>query len=182
MLKRNIVILTIAAVVLGTGAYAWAQGAPERPTTSTVEPGAARPKAGGGAAGPARRAHRVAARAVHGDLIVRAKQGFENVTFDKGDVVRHSATSVTLKRADGVEVTKAINGTTRFRGIASAGEIVDGRPALVVSKGDVSKGDAAVLVAQRSGDATTRPRLRDSGNFRRRGTTVVGGGEQVPAT
>ncbi len=177
MLKRNIVILTIAAIVLGTGAYAWAQGAPERPTTtSTVEPGGSRPKAGGGAAGAARRARRFAGRAVHGDLIVRGKQGFENVTFDKGDVVRHSATSVTLERADGVEVTKAIDGTTRFRGIASAGEIVDGRPALVVSKGDT-----AVLVAQRSEDAT-RPRLRDSGNFRRRGATVVGGGGQVPAT
>ena len=177
MLKRNIVVLTIAAVVLGTGAYAWAQGTPERPTTSTVEPGGAAPKAGGGAAGPARRARRFAGRAVHGDLIVRGKQGFENVTFDKGDVVRHSVTAVTVKRADGVEVTMAIDGTTRFRGIASAGEIVDGRPALVVSKGDT-----AVLVAQRSGDATKRPRLRDSGNFRRRGTTVVGGGEQVPAT
>jgi hypothetical protein len=176
MLKRNIVVLTIAAVVLGTGAYAWAQGAPERPTTTTVEPGGATPKADG-AAGGARRARRFAGRAVHGDLIVGGKQGFENVTFDKGDVVRHSATSITVKRADGVEVTKAIDGTTRFRGIASAGEIVDGRPALVVSKGDT-----AVLVAQRSGDATKRPRLRDSGNFRRRGTTVVGGGEQVPAT
>ena len=178
MLKRNIVILTIAVVVLGTGAYAWAQGAPERPTTSTLQPGSAQPKAGpGGARGVARRAGRFAGRAVHGDRIVRAKQGFENVAFDKGEVVRHSATSVTLKRADGVEVTKAINATTRFRGISSAGEIVDGRPALVVSKGD-----AAVLVAQRSPDATTRPRMRDSANFRRRGTTVTVGGEQVPAT
>ena len=177
MLKRNIVILTIAVVVLGTGAYAWAQGAPQRPTTSTVGPGAAQPNAGGGGAGAARRARPFARRAVHGDLIVRAKQGFENVAFDKGEVVRHSATSVTLKRADGVEVTKAINATTRFRGISPAGEIVDGRPALVVSKGD-----AALLVAQRSPDATTRPRMRDSANFRRRGTTVTVGGEQVPAT
>ena len=178
MLKRNIVILTIAVVVLGTGAYAWAQGAPERPTTSTIQPGGAQPQARPGAAGrAARRARRFAGRAVHGDLIVRGRQGFVNVTFDKGDVVRHSATSITVKRADGVEVTKTIDGSTRFRGIQSADGIVDGRPALVVSKGET-----AVLVAQRSGDAPARPRLRDSGNFRRRGTTVVGGGEQVPAT
>jgi len=178
MLKRNIAVLTIAVVVLGTGAYAWAQGAPERPTTTTLEPGSAQPKSRpGGARGEARRARRFARRAIHGDLIVRSRQGFENVTFDKGDVVRHSATSITVKRADGVEVTKTIDGSTRFRGIQSADGIVDGRPALVVSKGET-----AVLVAQRSGDAPARPRLRDSGNFRRRGTTVVGGGEQVPAT
>ena len=158
MLKRNVVILTIAVVVLGTGAFAWAQGAPERPTTtSSQQPGDEQPKAERKAErragrGPGRRAHRPGGRAVHGDLIVRGKDGFENVTFDKGDVVRHDATSVTVKRADGVEVTKAVNGDTRFRGIRSADAIVDGRPALVVSKGDT-----AVVVAQRSGDAKPRP-------------------------
>ena len=149
MLKRNVAILTVALVVLGTGAYAWAQGAPERPTTSSVQPGTGQPKAERAArrmAGRADRAHRLGGRAVHGDLVVRGKDGFENVTFDKGEVVRHSATSITVKRADGVEVTKAVNGDTRFRGIESADEVVDGRPALVVSKGD-----AATVVGQRSG-------------------------------
>jgi hypothetical protein len=153
MLKRNVVVLTIVAMVLGVGAYAWAQGAPERPTTSTAEPKTERAR-------PERRLHRgqrgprpaIGGRAVHGDLIVRGKDGFANVAFDKGDIVRHSATSVTLKRADGVEVTKAINGDTKFKGIASADEIAEG-PALVVSKGDVAR-----LVAQRSGDAAKRPR------------------------
>ena len=148
MLKRNIAILTIAVVVLGTGAYAWATGAPSRPTTNAgqtssdptngVQPGSGRRMAGRGPAGGPFR------RAIHGDLIVRAKTGFENVSFDRGDVVRHSATSVTLKRADGVEVTKAVNGDTRFRGIASADKIADNSPAFVVSKGDT-----AVIVAQR---------------------------------
>jgi hypothetical protein len=151
MLKRNIAIVTIAVVVLGTGAYAWATGAPSRPTTSALETNRARSgaparaAAGRGAAGgPFRRAHRLGGRAVHGDLIVRGRTGFENVAFDRGDVVRHSATSVTLKRADGVEVTKAISGDTRFRGIGSVDELVDSRAAIVVSKGDT-----AVLVAQR---------------------------------
>jgi hypothetical protein len=158
MLKRNIAILTIAVVVLGTGALAWAKGAPERPTTSTAEPSRAQPDRAPAKAerrarrGPARRARRLGGRAVHGDLIVRGKDGFENVTFDKGDVVRHSATSVTVKRADGVEVTKAVDEATRFRGIDSADKIADGRPALVVSKGDT-----ATVVAQRSGDARPRP-------------------------
>jgi hypothetical protein len=153
MLKRNIAILTIAVVVLGTGAYAWATGAPPRPTTSAGQTGTAvqtnRAQGAtglGAAAGAARRAHRLGGRAVHGDLIVRGRAGFENVAFDRGVVVRHNATSVTLKRADGVEVTKAVNGTTRFRGIASADKIVDDRPAIVVSKADI-----AVFVAQRPG-------------------------------
>ena len=157
MLKRNVVVLTIFALVLGVGAYAWAQGEPERPTTSTAEPKAegvrAERRLHRGVRGQRRPGPGMAGRAVHGDLIVRGKDGFENVAFDKGEVVRHSATSITLKRADEVEVTKAINGDTKFKGIASADEIVDGKPALVVSKGD-----AAGLVAQRSGDAPERPR------------------------
>jgi len=96
MLKRNIAILTIAVVVLGTGAYAWATGAPSRPTTNAgqtssdqtngVHPGGGRRMAGRGpAGGPFRRDHRLGGRAIHGDLIVRAKTGFENVSFDRGD-------------------------------------------------------------------------------------------------
>jgi hypothetical protein len=159
MLKRNIVVLTIATVVLGAGSYAWAQGAPERPTT-TAAGGAATGEDRPAAEGQRRRAHGglhraggLGRRAVHGELIVRTKDGFATVTFDRGEVLRHGATSITIERPDGVEVTKSIDGDTRFRGIGSADEIVDGRPALVVSKGDV-----AVLVAQRPGDEGPRPR------------------------
>ena len=38
MLKRNVVILIIAAVVLGAGAFAWAQGAPDRPSIARRAP------------------------------------------------------------------------------------------------------------------------------------------------
>jgi len=162
VLQRNVVMFTIAFVVLGVGAYAWAQGEPERPTTTTEAPAAdgarserrlgrpqrvhQRRQQGAGVAGRA-------GRAIHGDLIVRGRDGFENVTFDRGEVTSHSATSITLERADGVEVTKAISGDTAFRGIASADEIGDGELALVVSKGET-----AVAVAQRSGDPPARPR------------------------
>jgi hypothetical protein len=157
MLKRNVVVLTILAVVLGAGAYAWAQAEPERPTTTADTPNARRVRPDGALKErlARRRAHRRAGprRAIHGDLIVRGKDGFQNVTFDKGEVTAHSDTSITVKRADGVEVTKAVNGETKFKGIASAGEITDGDPALVISKGD-----AASVVAQRSGDPPERPR------------------------
>jgi hypothetical protein len=163
MLKRNVVVLVVVAVVLGAGAFAWAKEAPKRPS---LERGAAHT--------PVRPACRAGARAVHGDLIVRRKAGFENVTFDRGEVVRHGAESITLKRPDGVEVTEKINADTRFRGIDSAGAVVDGRPALVVSRGGT-----ALLVGQPSGDAPAC--RRRSGNFRQ-GTTVEEGGDQVPAT
>jgi hypothetical protein len=156
MLKRNVVVLTIVAVVLGVGAYAWAQGEPERPTTTAEgsQTERVRPERRLRRGLEGRQARRGArSRAVHGDLIVRGKDGFQNVSFDKGEVVGHSDTSITLKRADGVEVTKAINADTKFKGVGSAGEIVDAKPALVISKGDT-----AVAVAQRAGDAPARPR------------------------
>ena len=68
MLKRNIAIVAIAVVVLGVGAYAWAEGAPARPTTSAP---AAAVTANGR---PGRAGHPGLAllrRAVHGDVIVR---------------------------------------------------------------------------------------------------------------
>jgi hypothetical protein len=119
MLKRNVVVLTILAVVLGAGAYAWAQAEPERPTTTADTPNARRVRPDGALKErlARRRAHRRAGprRAIHGDLIVRGKDGFQNVTFDKGEVTAHSDTSITVKRADGVEVTKAVNGETKFK-------------------------------------------------------------------
>ena len=72
MLKRNIAIVAIAVVVLGVGAYAWAEGAPARPTTSA--PAAALAANGR----PGRAGHPGLAllrRAVHGDVIVKDKAG-----------------------------------------------------------------------------------------------------------
>ena len=91
-------------------------------------------------------------RAVHGDLVVRTKDGFENVTLDRGKVTAASASSITIERPDGVSVTKAVNAETRFKGVDSADQLEHGKGALVVSKGDT-----AVLIAQRSGDAPALP-------------------------
>jgi hypothetical protein len=91
-------------------------------------------------------------RAVHGDLVVRTQDGFENVSFDRGKVTAASASSITIERPDGVSVTKAVNPETRFKGIDSAEQLEAGKGALVVSKGD-----AAVLIAQRSGEAPPAP-------------------------
>jgi len=146
MLKRNAAVATVAVLVLGAGAYAWAQGSPSRPTTSTTAaPADGRPNrpARPGRAGRAGLLRRV----VHGDLIVRGKDGFQNVTYDRGKVTDASVTSVTIMRPDHQSVTKTIDGSTQFKGIKDASQLQKDKPAIVVSKGNT-----AVVVAQRSAD------------------------------
>jgi hypothetical protein len=152
MLKRNVVLLIVGALVLGAGAYAWAQGAPDRPTTTAAAAQAGRPGNHRGPGGP--RAGFGAGRAVHGDLIVPNRNGgpgFEHVTLDRGEVTSVSGSSITVKRADGASVTKTIDSNTKFRGAQSAGDVKPNQPAVVVSKGS-----KAVLVGQPNGDRMGR--------------------------
>jgi hypothetical protein len=152
MFKRNAAVLLVAALVLGVGAYAWAQGAPDRPTTADqAAPASANRPAhphmrGGGFGG--------LLRAIHGDVIVRQQNGtgFENVTFDRGQVTAVSASSITVKRADGQSVTKSIDGSTKFRGAQSAADVKTGKGALVVSKGST-----ATLIGQPNRDRQSPP-------------------------
>ena len=137
MFKRMTAVL-VGALVLAGGAYAYAADAPATAPPSAAAPAAAHP--GHDHGGPLR-------RAVHGDLIVRTKAGFENVTVDRGKVTAVSATSITIERPDGVSVTKAVTSDTKFKGVDSAEHVERGKGALVVSKGDT-----AVLIAQRPGD------------------------------
>ena len=83
---------------------------------------------------------------------MKSKDGFKNVTFDRGKVTAATATSITIQRPDGVSVTKTIDDATKFKGIASAADIKTDKPAIVVSNGDT-----AVAVAQADRD---RPAAR----------------------
>jgi hypothetical protein len=140
---KKISAVVIASLVLAGGAYAYAAEDPSTPSgeSSTAATRQHRP-----------RRHHPMRRAIHGELIVRTQDGFEKVTFDRGKVTAVSATSITIERADDQSVTKAINGDTRFKGVDSAEQIEPGKGALVVSKGDT-----AVLIAQRDGDAPPSP-------------------------
>jgi len=152
MFKKHAAALLVGALVLGVGAYAWAQGAPQRPTSGD-QTAAAQPNASGH---PGRGGHRFGplGRAIHGDVIVRGQSGngFENVTFDRGQVTAVSASSITVKRPDGQSVTKAIDANTKFRGVQSAGDVKTGKPALVVSKGNT-----ATVVGQPNRDRQAPP-------------------------
>lgn len=78
----------------------------------------------------------VLGRAVHGTVIVpNGSGGFEEVTFDRGRVdAATDAGRIVLDRPDGPEVTVALTPDTKYHGIDNAGALVEGRPAMVVSR------------------------------------------------
>jgi hypothetical protein len=151
VLKRNFAVVLIAGLVVGGGAFAWAQSdtaGPSLDATVTAPAGdktqlracvqqarqakdrAAAQKCfadAGVTPGKAGRAGKagVLGRVVHGDLVVRGKQGaFEKVTIDKGTVVSVSDSSLTVKRPDGVSVTVKLTPDTKRSGEVKAGDRV----------------------------------------------------------
>jgi hypothetical protein len=78
--------------------------------------------------------------AVHADVsFIKADGTTDSFSFDRGAVTAASATSVTLKRADGPSVTKSISADTKLRG-----KLAVGGKAAVFSKGS---GAMAILAA-----------------------------------
>ncbi|HZQ27583.1 MAG TPA: hypothetical protein VFA94_07785 [Acidimicrobiales bacterium] len=91
-------------------------------------------------------------RVVHGDVIVRTKNGFENLTVDRGTLDAKDANSVTVKRPDGPSVTVKVDDKTRYRGAGSLANLQTGQPVSVVSKDGT-----ALIVAQGRGQAGAGP-------------------------
>jgi len=145
-LKRNAAVVAVATLVCGVGAYAWAAESPSPTTDAASVTTSSSADAGGHARGHKNGGdYGMLRRATHGDLVVKGKsQTFENVTFDRGEVTAAGGASITVHRPDGPSVTKAIDASTKFKGIGSAAEIQMNKPAVVVSKGAV-----AVAVFQR---------------------------------
>ena len=145
MLKRNLAILVLAGTLLGGGAYAWAQTSDGSPSAPTTQP----PKSGQQAPamqGRRNRAGGILKRVVHGDLIVRGKDGFQNVTYDRGKEDGVSDNTLTITRPDGKKVSVKLTSDTKYKGVNDASELQAGRPTLVVSKDG-----NALIVGQRSG-------------------------------
>ena len=133
MLKRNLAILVLAGTLLGGGAYAWAQtsdGSPSAPTTQPPKSGQQAPAAQGARRG---RENGYLKRVVHGDLIVRGKDGFQNVTYDRGKEDGVSDNTLTITRPDGKQVSVKLTSDTKYKGVKDASELQAGRPTLVVS-------------------------------------------------
>jgi hypothetical protein len=122
------------AVVLGAGgAVAWAQTGGGSPSTTAPSPTAGPSTAGDV---PAKALRPLARRAVHGDVVVKAKDGtFVTVTFDRGTVTAASDTSVTVQRPDTSQpVTLAVNADTKVHGADSPAALQVGKDAIVISK------------------------------------------------
>jgi hypothetical protein len=117
------------AVVGGGAAAASAQDDPGPGTATSTE--TARPH-------HARLRHRT----VHGDLTVRTKDGFQQITVDRGKLTSVEGSTLTVTRPDGPVVTVTVNDQTRYRGIDDASQLQTGKPVVVVSKDGTAKGVA----------------------------------------
>ncbi|MEY2566533.1 MAG: hypothetical protein QOE35_1062 [Actinomycetota bacterium] len=140
---KNIAAVAVAVIGLTAGAVGWATAGPSdsgtpAATTTTTAAAANRPEGGRGV--------EVLRRTVHGDLVVKQGDGFETVTFDRGMVTSVDASSLSLHRPDGVDVTVTLNDQTRYVGVSGAGGVQKDKPVTVISKDGTAR-----IVAQRDG-------------------------------
>jgi hypothetical protein len=142
MLKRNLAILVLAVTLLGGGAYAWAQTSDGSPTAPTTAPSGQQAPAAKGKGG---RANGVLRRVVHGDLIVRGKDGFQNVIYDRGKEDGVSNNTLTITRPDNKQVSVKLTSDTKYKGVKDASQLQAGKQTLVVSKDG-----NALIVGQRA--------------------------------
>ena len=142
MLKRNLAILVLALALLGGGAYAWAQTSDTSPSAPATAPAKSGQQAPNGKAG----ANGLLRRVVHGDLVVRGKGGFQNVTYDRGKEDGVSNNTLTLTRPDGKQVSVKLTSDTKYRGVKDASQLQAGKQTLVLSKDG-----NALMVGQRAG-------------------------------
>jgi hypothetical protein len=73
-------------------------------------------------------------RVVHGDVIVRTKNGFESLTVDRGTLQSKDGGTVTVKRPDGPTVTVKVDDKTRYPGAGSLADLQTDKPVTVISK------------------------------------------------
>jgi hypothetical protein len=134
-LQQKLAALGVAGVVIlgAGGAVAWAQTGGDSGSPSTTTPAAAPATP---ADVPIRALRPLARRAVHGDVVVKAKDGsFVTITFDRGTVTAASDASVTLQRPDTNQpVTLTVDANTKVHGVASASALQSGKDAVVISR------------------------------------------------
>ncbi|MBV8387944.1 MAG: hypothetical protein JO248_03500 [Acidimicrobiia bacterium] len=147
MLKRNLAVLVLVGALFGGGAYAWAQTNDTSPSAPTTAPSGQQAPAAQGKARRTGQAGGILRRVVHGDLVVRGKDGFQNVTYDRGTEDGVSDNTLTITRPDGKKVSVKLTSTTRYRGVKDASQLQTGKQTLVLSKDG-----NALMVGQRSGD------------------------------
>jgi len=139
-MRRFLVTAAVAAAGIGGLGLAYAHAQPADPSTgpNRTEAAACRPGAGG--------------RVVHGDLIIRTKDGFENAVVDTGKVTAISGSSISLARADGKSVTVPLTDQTKFRG-QTRDQIANGDLARVLQ----TNGSARAVLSRKADAACSGP-------------------------
>ncbi|WP_131769288.1 hypothetical protein [Candidatus Protofrankia californiensis] len=89
-----------------------------------------------------------ASRPLHGDATVRTDDGYQIVTYQRGELTKTSQTSATVKSKDGYEATYAVTGDTELW--------IDGDDAGI---GDFKTGTTVVVAAIVDGDTRTAQHL-----------------------
>jgi len=141
-----------AAAVVGTAGIAAATApdpsgspapsAPSSPSASTPDNGTGAP--GRAAEWRGRFKHRALGRGLHGEFVVKGKDGaYVTLVSVRGEVTAVSATSITFKAEDGFTATYAVNSDTKVRG-----KDVD-------KIADVKVGDQGGAVGTKSGSTLT---------------------------
>jgi hypothetical protein len=144
MSKRTKVTLIAGTVVLalagiGGGVAVASAGPPATPTavaTTATSP---------------QHVRRWASRVTHGEFTVRTRQGDRVVDVQRGRVTAVSATSVTVRSADGFTSSYAVSATSTIRDRKQRTGI-----------GTVRTGDHVAVFATRSGGTATVRRLNDT--------------------
>lgn len=146
MLKKIVIAGSAAAVVLGAGTAALAasgSNSPSAPPSSSTAAGAGKAKAAHAKRSELR-------RALHASWVTRdGKNSTSFVTHDaiRGQVTAVSATSITVKAADNVSETYAVNSSTKVHSRA------DGKgKAGTIS--EVKSGDTVIVLGTGSGTLT----------------------------
>jgi hypothetical protein len=146
MLKKIVIAGSAAAVVLGAGTAALAASGSNSPSSTPSSSTAA-------GAGKAKAAHAKRSelrRALHASWVTRdGKNSTSFVTHDaiRGQVTAVSATSITIKAADNVSETYAVNSSTKVHSRA------DGKgKAGTIS--EVKSGDTVIVLGTGSGTLT----------------------------
>ncbi len=157
-MRRRLIVAVIAVTGIATAGIAYADNQPADPSiavTRAAATGAAVPAAAGGRGG-------VLKGAIHGDLLVRNKDGStRTVTFDRGKVSSVSASAITIERPDGVSVSRDLTDQTVFNGTPRE-QLASGTPVIVVSEGQ-----AATHVVSKGAQAQKRQERREKRKERR---------------
>jgi len=132
-----------AVATLAVGGIAGAAYAAAPSASPSAAPGSSAQKKGEAAGKD--RAGAVTRRTVHGEFVVKGKDGkYVTTEVQRGAVTAVSPTSVTVKSADGFSATYKINADTRIR--------KDGKQAAI---GSVKVGDPVLVLAVKGADGKT---------------------------